>query len=338
MVNKKIRILCITDHLTHCQDESIYPLLKAMSKHSFCESLYVASRGNPRNLDFFNAKGKEYLEACLVDSRFAFEEEGKIFLIETQSVRINSFDVIFLRMDRPVPGFFLEYLEKLVKPERIINNPEGIRIAANKKYLLNYPDICPPVRLCQSIEDIDEFKGEFPIVLKPLENYGGQGLVRIDENEVEIERKIMPYEQALSHIERHLEEEGAYLAMKFMRNVIKGDKRVLIVNGQAVGAMLRLPPDGSYICNMSQGGTSHYAKVDSDEHAIIAALSVPMNELGVVVYSIDTLEDDDGVRKLSEINALNVGGFIEAERHSGLPVIRKSAELIWKYILEKYPF
>ena len=123
--------------------------------------------------------------------------------------------------------------------------------------------------------------------------------------------------------------------MKYLKNVDRGDKRVIVVNGKIMGATLRIPKQGSWICNLSAGGSSNLAKADDNEIKISESISPTIIDQGVVIFGFDTLVDDNGNRVLSEINTLNVGGLLQAEMHSGKPVVQDSANLIWSYICEK---
>ena len=124
------------------------------------------------------------------------------------------------------------------------------------------------------------------------------------------------------------------LAMKYLKNVTQGDKRVVVVGGEIQGAILRLPARGSWLCNLKQGGSAAFADVDKSERQIAEVISPILRKQGVLIFGFDTLVDDHGIRRLSEINTLNVGGLLQAQEFSGVPIIKNSANAIWKYIVE----
>ena len=212
---------------------------------------------------------------------------------------IQDYDFLLLRLDWPVSPEFLDFLVSVFPQEQIINSPEGMILTGSKEFLLNFPNLCPAMKICESIEDIEEFKEEYPMVLKPLENYGGFGLIKIENNEVIENGKKFNYDDYLPILREKVK--GRYLAMKFLKNVTNGDKRVIVINGKILGATLRLPPSNSYICNLTQGGSSNYADVTKEETLIAKKISPLMIENGVLIFGFDTLEDDDGKRVLSEI-------------------------------------
>lgn len=327
-------MLVITDHQTHGKGESIYPLLRTMVKNPVCASIEVASRGNSKNKGFFVSYNSTKVITTCVDDNFAYQDNGKQFTDTDIESDIRDFDVIFIRIDRPVPDQFLNFIIDNVSENKIINNPSGIRKTGSKNFLLNFPEICPPIKLCSSLDEILEFYKRFPIVLKPLQSYGGKGILKIIDDTVWEKEDSYPLKDYMSVLNENLETHGNYLAMKYLKNVSQGDKRVIVVNGKIMGATLRLPKEGSWLCNLSMGGSSSFAEPDEQETKIAETISPSIVESGVVIFGFDTLVDDDGNRVLSEINTLNVGGLLQAEIHSGKPVIRESSDLIWSYICE----
>lgn len=335
-----MNVLVLTDHKTHAEGESIYPLLQAMAQHAACQDLFVASRKRrPENDDFFTDNGGTRLVARRIDDRFRYRNDGAWFLENGAEVNGCDFDVIFLRVDRPVENSYLDSLANRFPSQKIINDPKGIQETGAKDYLLQFPEVCPPMRLCRTIEDVEEEASRHPIVLKPLRGYGGKELLRIDGQTAWYEDQQTTFEEIRGRIQKRLEKEDPkkekehMLAVKFLPTIHLGDKRILVVNGQVLGAMLRIPQRGSWLANMTQGGTSHFAELDPEEQAIAATISPLIVERGVVIFGFDTLVGDDGKRVLSEINTLNVGGLTEAEEHSGEPVIARAAELIWEHLL-----
>ncbi|NER88940.1 YheC/YheD family protein [Moorena sp. SIO3A2] len=334
MTNKKYRILAITDHHTHGGISSIYPLLRTMAKHPVCDSIKVASRGNPKNKEFFYDYTSTELMSLLVDDNFVPQENGEQFLNASIKTDLNDHDLIFLRIDRPIPDDFFEFITSHVPEDKIINRPSGIKKTDTKASLLNFPELCPPMKLCSTLEEILEFNQKFPIVLKPLRSYGGKGIIRIVDDQAWEGNKQYSLDEYKSVIEESLRDSGDYLAMKYLKNYSKGDKRVLVVNGKVTGGFLRIPKEDSWICNMSAGGSTTVGEPDQDEIRIAETIIPSFLEQGIVIFGFDTLVDDDGKRVLSEINTLNVTGLEEAQTHSGKPVVQESSDLMWSYICE----
>ena len=325
-----MKILALTDHRAHSEQNSIYELIRMMKKLKPESTFSIASRGLSVNDDFFYHFKSTQLLSREAGEDFIFSEDHHFFKGSTKKEELSDFDWIILRLPRPIPQGFFDFLRSNFDEKRIINRPSGIELTSNKLYLLNYPDLCPPIKHCQSARDILEFASLFPIVLKPLENYGGKGLVKIEGNKVWEENN----QGTLNHFLSKLDKEGefSYLAMKYLSNVHLGDKRIMISGETILGATLRLPPEGNWLCNVSQGGRSLDSELDERELIIAQTLITDMKRNGVVLFGFDTLTGEDGLRYLSEINTLSLGGLAPANKHSDIPIIRNAAMGIWNYI------
>ena len=324
------KLLILTDHKNHSSENSLYALARAMHAHPRSACVHVATRNLPENLDFFSGKTKQ-ITATTVDENFQFNEQGSAFFTNQKSVSADDYDLIWLRMPPPLSESFLYFLEKKLPKPLIINSPKGILEAGSKEFLLNFKELCPPMKMCRSVEDIIQFKGQFPIVLKPLREYGGKGIVRIDGEKVWQGKTETDFDTFIQQIQS---EKIEYLGVKFLKNVSKGDKRIVVVNGQILGASLRLPPQDSWLCNAAMGGSSNVTNVNYDEINIVQAIDKTLSKMGVAMYGVDTLVDDEGKRILSEINTTSIGGLPQIEAMTGKPVVEKAANLIWDYFLQ----
>jgi glutathione synthase len=329
---QKLKMLVLTDHKNHSVENSLYPLVKAMREHPRCEQLDVATRVNPLNAPFFKEMRSKNLFVSKADESFKFWEDGRSFKKNLRKESLLVYDVIWLRMPPPLNKDFLDFLINEFPSQFIINSPKGIFETGSKGFLLRFPNCCPPMKICRSAQDIIEFKSQFPIVLKPFREYGGRGIIRIDGNQVWDGNVEMTFDEFLSKNE---DTEIEYLGVKFLKNVSEGDKRIVVVNGQIMGASLRLPPEDSWICNVAMGGSSGHAKVDDEEVSLVAEIDPVLSEMGIVMYGVDTLVDDNGKRVLSEINTTSIGGLPQIEKLEGKPLLREAADLIWKYIASK---
>ncbi|RMD97386.1 MAG: hypothetical protein D6816_17630 [Bacteroidetes bacterium] len=331
---KKYRLLVLTDHRGHSTENSIYPLLLEMRKHKRCAGIDVASRGLENNRLFFENRAVKNLFAAPVSQTFAWDEAGSAFKKNLERVSPRTYDAVLLRLPHPVAEEFWDFLETEFPSVYFINNPAGMLKTGNKLFMLNFPELCPPMKACHSIEDIDEMRKQFPVVLKPVMSYGGKGIVRIKGDEVVFsEGEKMSFGQFAEANHQHPE---PYLAVKFLRNVTEGDKRIVVCCGEVLGAVLRYPPADSWICNVAQGGSSAESAPDENELAIVARIDPAMRENGVIFYGIDTLCDDEGRRVLSEINALSIGGLHAMRTPAGVPATKRAAELLWERIHEEH--
>jgi glutathione synthase len=328
----KLKILFLTDHLNHGPSNSLYTLVQAMRLHTHCHQVDVATRGNTMNDSFFKNDHPSDLYVTRTDQDFAFSPTGKSFEKYTLGSSLNTYDVVWLRLPPPLSDSFLNILSQRFSNQLIINSPKGIQITGSKEFLINFRELCPPLKICTSIEDIKTFKNRFPIVLKPFREYGGKGIVRIDGNKVWEGKRETTFDNFIEKIKHSPIE---YLGVKYLKNVTQGDKRIVVVNGKILGASLRLPAKDSWICNIAMGGSALDATPDEAEVKIVEHLNPALAKLGIVMYGVDTLINDEGKRVLSEINTTSIGGFANISKLSNKLPAKEAADLIWNYIIEK---
>lgn len=327
---RKCKVLVLTDHTVHSKENSIYAILQEMMLSEECDYIDIGSRGLQENNDFFIKELFSTIYVSRVTSQFVFDESGKCYQQDVKRANPKDYDLIFLRLPRPVTDKFLIGLKSALPNVVFINDPIGILKCSTKAFLLNVQDACPPMKLCRSIQDVLDFSDKFDIVLKPLKEYGGKGLIKIVNGIVNDGSRDFDKMEYLQSLESQIVADG-YLGMKYLKNVTNGDKRLLIVDGEILGASLRLPPPDSWLCNVALGGKSIGSEPTDREREIVNSVYPKLKEHGVLICGFDTLEDDNGQRVLSEINALSIGGFPQAQRQMNKPIIKSTIEKIFKY-------
>ena len=331
MIDKQYKVLVLTDHRNHGPSNSLYPIVREMLIHEKCGSIDIANRGVVENEAFFQQMDATKLMVIPATTDFKYSDQdnelSKTDLLVPADYR--SYDLVLLRLPRPISDEFLLWVEKIFTKVPIVNKPSGIIKTSNKVYLLNFPKCCAPMKLVHSIEEVLEFSSKQAIVLKPLREYGGRGLIRISGDKLDDGLKRYSTKAYLPTIEKNLKEEG-YLAMKFLKNVDQGDKRIIVVGGQIMASSLRLPAKDSWLCNVSQGGQSVESTIAPEEVELIAHIAPFMEKEGILIYGVDTLVNDDGLRIISEINTLSVGGFENAQQQTGIPIIKITIEKIFR--------
>ena len=329
---QQLKVLVLTDHTNHSAENSLYAMLQSMRQHPRCAQIDIATRANPVNDFFFKNLINKGLFVSKVEEDFSFSPDGRFFNKKIRREFLHTYDAVWLRLPPPLGKPFLIFLKHKFPDIIFINDPSGIYEAGSKAFLMNFIDVCPPIRLCYSEEDILEFASRFPIVLKPLREYGGKGIVKIDGDRVwegKQEFLLSTFLQKLKNSDIE------YLAVKFLQNVGQGDKRIVVVNGKIIGSSLRLPPKDSWLCNVAMGGSSIAATADKDEIKIVERINPLLSKLGIVMYGVDTLVGDDGRRVLSEINSTSIGGVPQMERQQGRPLVKETTDQIWNYIVNK---
>lgn len=325
-------MLVLTDHRGHSRENSLYALGRALHRHAWCAQIDVATRWNPLNDPFFQGSDKDNLFVNPIDQDFAFDQTGRSFKTALRKAKLAEYDLFWLRLPPPIPKYFLDFLQKEFPDKLIINNPKGIWETGSKKFLLQFPTICPSMQYCRSVADIMAFKQQFPIVLKPLRAYGGKGLIRIDGEKVWMENTAISFSAFMKNLE---DAEVEYLGVEYLSKVRLGDKRIIVVDGHIMGGSLRLPPKDSWICNVAKGGSSHRAEIEEEERDIIARINPLLADMGIVMYGIDTLVGNDGKRVLSEINTTSIGGLPQIGKQQGNSVVQQAVHLIWNYVKHK---
>ncbi|MBR9922220.1 MAG: glutathione synthetase [Bacteroidetes bacterium] len=322
-MSKKWKILVLTDHSTHNPNNSVYELCNALNRDNRVAQVVLASKGHPENKSFFEEHVSTLLKGVEVTKSIDFDwGQEKLSDPDIPSWDAHAFNFIWLRLPRPIPEGFFDYLETALGDKIILNRPSGINESSPKSFLLRVQEICPPIKHCENLEDIKAFQQHFPIVLKPLEDYGGRGILRVESGKVLLKEAKIPLDEFASNLEDQFNR-GGYLAMKFLKNVHLGDKRVVVVNGEVIGGILRVPPKGSWLCNASQGGQAQVVEVDPEEYQMAKLLHSKLAPLGVAIFGMDTLVNDDGKRVLSEVNTLSIGGIDPLGRMSGIPASDK---------------
>lgn len=327
---KQYKVLVLTDHTGHSDQNSIYSLLREMSVHAQCSHIDISSRGIPENVYFYEGMQRDGLFGCAVKADFKYTKDGTYYINDLKKLSIKDYQLVFLRLPRPISDEFLRWVSEVFSHAIIINRPSGIIATSNKKYLLNFPELCPDIRLCMSVRDILEEVDKYPIVLKPLKEYGGKGLLRIEGDTLDDGKEEYDTNHYLNALSDDIEQEGM-LSMRYLKNVKEGDKRILVVGGEILAASLRLPAKGSWLCNVAQGGKSVAAEISDEEKEIIKIINPKLEEQGILVYGADTLVDDNGKRILSEVNTLSIGGFPQAQAQSGRPIIKQTINKIFEY-------
>ena len=325
------QILILTDHSGHSTENSVYPLAGAIEAHPMCQFVDIASRATRENAAFFGGVMDHDISVVQVRPGLTFDSANRDFEQDLVQTNLSDYDVVLLRLPPPTPVEFYDAMVEVFDEHFIINRPSGILKTGSKAYLLNFPDLCPPMTLVTNTAELERVLKQMPVVLKPLQAYGGEGIVRIKDGVVDDgseESKIEAFIAKWSGSQ-------PFLAMQYLEGVTEGDKRVVVCNGEVLGASLRMPREGHWVCNVSRGGTSVPAEAAPEEKAIAEALWPYMRDAGIFLFGFDTLMGDDGKRVLSEINSTSVGGLPQMQAQSGRPVLKIVADHLMTFIQEQ---
>jgi len=203
--------------------------------------------------------------------------------------RLDDYDAVLPRMDPPVDSRYLQLTQLLdFLPPRIIQiNPVHALRNLNEKLLpLQWPEYCPPTLVSNSISELTGFlENHADIVLKPLNECSGRGIVRVTANAAGSHRQSL--ESALAGLEGRV---PLLLAQKFLPGVSDGDKRVFLLEGEALAAVNRRPQHGSWLANIHQGARCEATRLNDRERDIITRIGPFLREHNILLAGADIID------------------------------------------------
>ena len=233
-------------------------------------------------------------------------------------VNLADFDVVWLRQDPPFDMHYItstHLLDRLKGKVLVVNDPFWVRNYPEKLLVLDFPELTPPTTIARDLETIKAFKERHgDVILKPLYGNGGAGVFRLDAND----RNLTSLHELFTGFSRE-----PLIVQKFLPDVSNGDKRVILVDGEPVGAINRVPAAGETRSNMHVGGRPEKIGLTERDLEICAAIGPLLREKGQVFVGIDVIGD-----YLTEINVTSPTGIQELERFDGVNIAAK----IWDAI------
>ncbi|MEJ2043439.1 MAG: hypothetical protein P8X74_02730 [Reinekea sp.] len=299
--------LILTDHRYHRSFDSVYLLAQQLALQPHIQ-VSVVSIGHSENaFRIFNYKTSSLL-AVSPSGQFSFADRDNCFSSGLQEVALSEVDFVLPRL-LPFNAVILKRFERLFRNAQFINTPEGIIETESKAFLLNVADLCPSIKLCTSLAEVKALLDQGDIVLKPLYSYGGKENILLTRQCCIYQQRKMSWDAIQPSLKQRFEAGEQWLAMDYLPDYSKGDKRVLVVAGKVIGATLRLPAPSQWLCNVSSGGKSIRTDITRQEMDMASQLAVLLDSKGIRMFGMDTLPGPGDVRYLSEINTLCPGGF-----------------------------
>lgn len=240
-------------------------------------------------------------------------EQGDPFeLLEQAVYPLSSLDVLFLRKDPPVDADYLHATQLVElcagRPPVYINHPAGIRDANEKLFPLRFPDLMPETFISRELPALLGFIDRHPqgTILKPIDGFGGQGIVFLGPND----RNTRSLLELLTRNGRE-----SIIAQAYVPQSRQGDKRIILVEGEPVGAVLRVPSEDDHRGNMAAGGAPRKTELTAREREICARLKPVLLQKGLLFVGIDVLGD-----WLTEVNVTSPTGLAEIDKLDGVSV------------------
>ncbi len=237
---------------------------------------------------------------------------------ETSVIDLAEVDVVLLRQD---PPFDLAYitsthlLERVHPKTLVVNDPAGVRNAPEKLFVMDYPQLMPPTLISRERASIEAFRAEHgDVVMKPLYGNGGAAVFKVSRRDPNFGSLFDLFTATFRE---------AWVIQEFLPEVSKGDKRIILVDGAAMGAVNRVPSGDDIRSNMVRGGAAGATELTPREQEICTTIGPELKRRGLLFTGIDVI---DGF--LTEINVTSPTGLRAIKRLGGPDL----AEAIWHAI------
>ncbi len=222
---------------------------------------------------------------------------------------LRSCDAILLRKDPPFDQDYLHHLyllEPLSGDVYMMNHPRGILEANEKLFPLRFPELTPPTVVSAEFAVLRDFIAAQPAgaVLKPINSSGGRGIFFLPSERSENFKVIL--ETATNNFAHHV------VAQRFLPEIRRGDKRILLLGGEILGSFVRLPAKGEHRANLHSGGSAHPSPVTAFDRSLVAALQPSLRALGLDFVGLDVIG-----KYLTEVNVTSPMGLAEIKATQG---------------------
>jgi glutathione synthase len=258
--------------------------------------------------------------AARVEKVTVRDTAGDHFTLEpAEETDLSTFDVVHLRQDPPFDMGYItttHLLERIHPKTLVVNDPAHVRNAPEKLFVTEFPDLMPPTLITRDESEIRRFRKEFgDIIIKPLYGNGGAGVFRLAGHDENLGSLLEIFATAFRG--------EPYVVQRYLPEVRKGDRRVILIDGKAVGAINRVPAEGEARSNMHVGGRAEKIELSPRDREICERIGPVLKERGLIFVGIDVIGD-----WLTEINVTSPTGIREVKRFGGADI----AALLWDAI------
>lgn len=246
-------------------------------------------------------------------------EKGQHFSLgEAQRIDLSTQDVVLMRQDPPFDMNYItltHLLERIHPKTLVVNPPAAVRNAPEKILVTEFPELMPPTLVTRDRAEIHAFRKEHGnIIVKPLYGNGGAGVFFLQEGDHNLASLLELFEQNYRE---------PFMIQKYLPDVRKGDKRIIIIDGEPIMGINRIPAEGEARSNMHVGGRPELSPLTERELEICARIAPALKERDMIFVGIDVIGG-----YLTEINVTSPTGIREIKRFGGPDI----AALIWDAI------
>lgn len=265
--------------------------------------------------DLYSLHNKVYTVSWSVVS----DPDKVISVTNQQTNPLSSFDAVLMRVDPPVNREYLHATHLLDLAEQdtlVLNNPRGVRFANEKAYALHFPDLTPYTRLSSSPTQVRAWleAGDAPLIVKPVDGHGGNGVFLLEKGD----RNIGSILESLTENGRRM-----IVVQQYLEAARDGDKRVIMIDGEPKGAILRVPRADDHRGNIHVGGTVVETQLTQRDLEICNAVGPRLREDGLSFVGLDIIGE-----YLTEINVTSPTGIREFKEITGVDLAEDFLDFI----------
>lgn len=237
---------------------------------------------------------------------------------EIERIDLSEADVVLMRQDPPFDMAYItatHMLEKIHPQTLVVNNPAEVRNAPEKLFVLDFPDLMPPTLISRDKAEIEDFRREHgTVAMKPLHGHGGAAVFRVSETDPNFGSMFDLFSVTFRE---------AWVVQRFLEKITEGDKRIILVDGEPMGAINRVPALNDIRSNMVRGGAARPSDLTEREREICATIGPELRRRGLILVGIDVIDGH-----LTEINVTSPTGLRAIKRLGGPDL----SEAVWDAI------
>ena len=234
---------------------------------------------------------------------------------------LSAWDVVLLRQDPPFDMSYItstHLLERIHPKTLVVNDPAHVRNAPEKVFVLDFQDLMPPTLVTRNPEDVKAFRAEHKdIIIKPLYGNGGASVFRLGPDDTNLNSLVELFQTVFRE---------PFMVQQYRPEVRAGDKRIILVDGEVVGAVNRVPAADETRSNMHVGGQARPTDLTPRDREICSRLGPELKRRGLLFTGIDVIGP-----YLTEINVTSPTGIRQVKNFGGPDI----AALIWDAIERK---
>ena len=259
------------------------------------------------------AGGKAF--AAVEEMRVRDEKGNHFALGEAVRTDLSEMDVVLLRQDPPFDMNYItttHILERIHPKTLVVNDPAWVRNSPEKIFVTEFPDLMPETLITKDPQEVDAFRrAHGDIIVKPLYGNGGAGVFHLQDADRNLASLLEMFAQMFRE---------PFIVQRYLKDVRKGDKRIILIDGEPVGAINRVPAEHDSRSNMHVGGRAEKTDLTEREREICARIGPSLKARGFILVGIDVIGD-----WMTEINVTSPTGVREVKRFGGADI----AALFW---------